>query len=302
MADEFAPDRRTRFNVLALLALIIAIAALVVALRNSNTPTVARDGATAQQSTLQRVNTTRVLRVGYEGYPPYTVIDPQTQAVSGYSVDVATAIATEAEWKVQWVKTTPDTKVADLAADKFDVMVEPIFRTIPRATRASFTRPYSYFGYAAGVVRKGDTRFRSMADLNRPGIKVVVRLGYTDQTYAEQHLPQAQIVKLNASDISQVFNEVLAGRADIALADLEQVKAFASTHAGSVDTLFTDPPPAAVPAGFMLRQGDFAFYNFLNSAIDYLESNGVFDDLDRKYKVTALREKRALASPVITTQ
>ena len=70
------------------------------------------------------------------------------------------------------------------------------------------------------------------------------------------------------------------------------VRSFHAEHKEKVDMLFVDPPPASVPASFMLRQGDFAFANFLNSSLDYLESNGVLDVLDTKYEVSALRERK----------
>lgn len=112
----------------------------------------------------------------------------------------------------------------------------------------------------------------------------------------EQNLPKATVRALKADDITQVFLDVLSGNSDIALADLEQVKAFAKEHSTQVDVLFADPPPASVPAGFMLRQGDFSFYNFLNSALDFLESNGVLDRLDVKYEVSAVRERKSYTS------
>lgn len=199
---------------------------------------------------------------------------------------MAEYIAREAGWKVEWVQTSPDTKIPDLQAGKFDVMTEPIFRTIPRATRVTFSRPYAYFGDAAGIVRKGDTRFKTIADLNKSGVTIVVRQGYTDQTYAADNLPAATTRALKVDDASQLFLEVVTGKADIALADLEQVKAFAAQHANQVETRFTDPAPSYIPAGLMLRQGDFTFYNFMNAAIDYMEANGDLLRLNRKFNIS----------------
>lgn len=66
--------------------------------------------------------------------------------MSGYSVEMASLIADQAGWSLDWVKTTADTKIPDLKAGKFDLMVEPIYRTIARAKEVTFTRPYAYFG------------------------------------------------------------------------------------------------------------------------------------------------------------
>jgi len=290
MASEIVPSpKKFKVNILLYVTFFLAVCGLFLPRGRQDQGTVS--GA---ESALGRIQQSKTLRIGYEGYPPYTIKNPTSDELSGYSVDLASHIAKEAGWSVQWIQTSPDTKVPDMQAGKFDVMVEPIFETIPRAARVSFTRPYAYFGYAAGIVRKGDKRFQKIDDLNKSGVTIAVRSGYTDQSYAEQNLALANKRAMNVTDINQVFLDVLSGNSDIALADVEQVKAFAKAHASQVDALFVDNPPALTPAGFMLKQGDFSFYNFLNAAIDYLESNGILDQLDRKYNVSAFREKRTL--------
>lgn len=274
------PPRRS-LPILSIVALLIAIAGLFLPGDPKSTTVVDQDQA-QEASTLRRVMQTRTLRVGYEGYPPYAMKDPATGKLSGFSVDLAEYIAREADWKVEWIQTSPETKITDLQAGRFDVMTEPIFRTIPRATRVTFSRPYAYFGDAAGIVRKGETRFNVIDDLNKPGVVVAVRQGYTDQTFASDNLPAATIRALKVDDVSQLFLEVITGKADVALSDLEQVKAFVEEHP-DVEARFVDPAPAYIPAGFMLRQGDFEFYNFLNAALDYAESNSVIARLNRKY-------------------
>jgi ABC-type amino acid transport substrate-binding protein len=265
---------------IAVIALIVAIVGLFLP-RMDDRPSV---GTT--KSTLQRIMATQALRVGYEGYPPYTMKDPATGQLTGFSVDLAEYIAREAGWKVEWIQTSPDTKIPDLQAGKFDVMTEPIFRTIPRATRVSFSRPYAYFGDAAGIVRKGDTRFKVIEDLNKSGVTIVVRQGYTDQTYAADNLPAATLRALKVDDASQLFLEVITKKADVALADLEQAKSFAAKHPKEVKVLFADPAPSYIPAGLMLRQGDFTFYNFLNASLDYMEANGDLLRLNRKFGIS----------------
>lgn len=272
----------------AILALVLALVAVVVSVTRS--PTEVRKD---ESSTLQRVTASRTLRVGYEGYPPYTIKNPATGQLTGLSVDLAEYIAREAGWKVQWVQTSPDTKIPDLQAGRFDVMTEPIFQTIPRAMQVTFTRPYAYFGDAAGIVRKGDRRFKAVDDLNKAGVTIVVRQGYTDQTFAADNLPAATLRALKVDDASQLFLEVIAGKADVALADVEQAKAFASAHSTQVDLRFSDPAPAYIPAGLMLKQGDFVFYNFLNAALDYAESNAVLARLNRKYGVSSAKPPSA---------
>lgn len=273
-------------SVLAMVALVLAVLGLFL-------PRPRGDGVSTQNQapTLDAIRHSETLRIGFEGYPPYTIQDPRNSSLSGYSVDLANSIAHEASWKIEWIKTSADTKIPDLKTGKFDVMVEPIFETIARAKEVTFTRPYAFFGYASGIVRKGDNRFPTFDSLNKSNVRVVVRQGYTDESYAQTHLPMAKIRSMKVDDVSLMFVEVIAGNADIALADTSQVKAFQAAHNDQVDMLFTNPPPASVPAGFIVRQGDLAFASFLNASLDYLQSNGILDALDKKYNVTSIRQK-----------
>jgi cyclohexadienyl dehydratase len=281
--EEISRPRNRLATVLAVIALIIALAAVFIQFTRTE-----GQSRSADTGSLLRIAQTHTLRVGYEGYPPYTIKDPATGKLSGVSVDIAEYIAHEANWKVEWVQTSPDTKIPDLQAGRFDVMTEPIFRTISRAERVTFSRPYAYFGDAAAIVRKNDARFNVVDDLNKPGITIAVRQGYTDQSFAADHLPTATLRVLKVDDVSQLFLEVLARKADAALADLEQVRAFAKAHPSEVDTRFTDPAPAYIPAGMMLSQGDFIFYNFLNTSLDYMEANGVLSLINKKYGLSPM--------------
>jgi ABC-type amino acid transport substrate-binding protein len=271
---------------LAVIALIIAAVSLVLQFTRNSSP--GRSDGLVSASALHRIEQTQTLRVGYEGYPPYTTKDPASGKLSGVSVDLAEYIAREAGWKIEWVQTSPDTKIPDLQAGRFDVMTEPIFRTISRATRVTFSRPYAYFGDAAAIVRKGDNRFKIVDDLNKPEIKIAVREGYADQAFAADHLPAETLRVLKVDDVSQLFLEVVAGKADVALADLEQVRAFAHAHSSEVDSRFTDPAPVYIPAGMMLPQGDFIFYNFLNTSLDYMEANGILTFISTKYGLSPM--------------
>ena len=107
-----------------------------------------------EDSVLDKVKRTGELRIGYGGYPPYLKIDPATNEKLGFSVDLVEAIIEN--WNrdidIVWVETTWDRFLLDLQNEKFDMVAEPIFYTVPRAAEIDYSRPYSYFGYAVAVV------------------------------------------------------------------------------------------------------------------------------------------------------
>lgn len=279
------PKKGRRANYFLVATFILAVVALIIALKAPHGAITGTSPVTA----LNRIVTEGTIRIGHEGYPPYVIRDPGSDSVSGYSVDLANFIAGEAGWKIKWVATSPETKIPDLISGRFDVMVEPIFQTIPRATKVAFSRPYAFFGYAAGIVKAGENRFATVKDVDQKGVTVVVIQGYTDQAFADRTFSQATVRPITVTDAGQLFAEVVAGRADIALADAQQVAAFAKTQPGRVKALWVENPPASVAAGFMLRHGDLPLMSFLNAAIEYAETNGVLAGLNKRYDIVGVR-------------
>ena len=245
-----------------------------------------------QANTLDKIQREKRLTVGYAGYPPFLRRDPNTGAISGYSVDLLKAITEPLGVELIWRETTWDNMKQDLLLGKFDLMVEPIFYTIPRAAQVAYTRPYAFFGYAVPVVRKGENRFKSILDLNNGKLTLAVTQGVTDQEFAARNLPRAKLKLIPGNDISITLTEVLVGKADAALADVPTVLTFLKAHPNEVEALFLDNPPAITPAGFMVGPGDLEFLNFLNTALMTLEAGGVFDQLETTYALPSFREAK----------
>lgn len=245
-----------------------------------------------KENVLQKMLRTKTLTVGYAGYPPYLKRDPNSGDISGYSVDILNAILIPMDVKVQWKETTWDNMKQDVMTGKFDLMIEPIFMTIPRSAQVGFTRPYAYFGYAAALVRTEETRFSSINDLNDPSITLAITQGVTDQEFAERNLPEAKKKFIPGNDITITLTEVITGKADAALADVPTILEFVKSHPKDVKALFIENPPATTPAAFMTRQDEIEFICFLNNALLYLEANGLFDQLEKKYSLPSFREKK----------
>ncbi len=253
-------------------------------------------GIAKSENVLQKMLKTKEIIVGYGGYAPYLIREPNTQEISGYSVDILKAILDPLGIKVKWQETTWDNMKQDILLKKFDLMIEPIFMTIPRSAQVGFTIPYAYFGYASVLVRKGETRFKSIEDLNKPNLTLAVTQGVTDQEYVERNLPKAKVKLIPGNDISITLTEVLIGKADAALADVPTILQFLKAHPNDVIALFLNNPPATTPAAFMTRPDEVEFINFLNNALLYLEANGFFDSLERKYDLPSFREKKSWIS------
>ncbi len=238
-------------------------------------------GGVASPKTLQKIQQDGVLKVGYVVYPPTVIKDPNTTELSGHFVDAAKFLAKVMEVKVEFVEATWSTFVGGLQSGQFDLSIAATYRTIPRAMAVAFTRPIIYIGNGA-IVRHGDTRFKSIKDFNKKGIKLAVAQGEASHEYAREHFPNAELTVLSTADLSQPLTEVLAGRADVGLADAWTTSQFAAVHPEAVD-LFAGRPYDLTPAGWAVRQDDVVLLQFVNTALDYMESTGRMREWESNY-------------------
>src|ERR1700690_895871 len=171
--------KQLRANIAMFVALASIVLATLAFLRScgNSRSTIDRAVSASRPGLLDSIRHDRVLRVGYGVYPPYTIEDPNTREVSGFSASVIAEIAKELGCRVEWHRLSWDTMSADLKRGVFDVISDPIFATIPRAPEFSFSEPYAFFPDGIAVVRKDDNRFANFDSLDQLGIKISVGLG-----------------------------------------------------------------------------------------------------------------------------
>lgn len=192
-------------------------------------------------------------------------------------------IGRQSNLKIDFVETTWATFAASLANGSFDVSIVPSYITIQRANAVSFTRPISYLGNSA-IVRSDDTRFKSVFDLDKPGVKVSVLQGEQGDDFARVSLTQATISTLSGGDQNLVYTEVLTGKSDAALGDIASISAFLSKNPG-VKNIASGTPYSVLPVSWAVRYPDQAMRSFFDSAIEYLHGNGVMDSVHKKWNV-----------------
>jgi len=278
---------RTRLNYFAIFLSIVAIATAGIALfagqRRSSTEPI-------RLSVLETMKRTKTIRAGYSGFRPYTIINLATQdsdkRITGFCPDMLREIASRQNppWQIEWHQVTFETLRTDMESGRFDVFADAVYETIPRATDFAFTIPYSYFGVAAGLVRCGDDRFKQFSDLDRPDITIALAEGWTSTEFARQRLSKPKFKLLAvAEDPFVQLQEVIAGRADVALQDVPTILQFARAHPDEVKALWVENPPTMVPGAFMIRQGESDLLEFLNTSIRVLQADGTIARLDKKW-------------------
>jgi len=270
---------------LAMVLAVVAIAVSVAALHRSTLNT----NQTQSESVLTKIQHTGKMEVCYGVYPPAVIKDAKTGALSGHDIDALKLIAQRIGATAEFHEQTFGNMAAALQSGTCDVTTA-FFAQIPRAAVVAFTQPLYFIGESA-LIRKGDTRFNTLDDIDKPGIKVAVANGESGYNYVKEHFKNAQldVIDVESSDLSRFLLEVTAGRADVGIADSETIRLFAAQHPETQD-LFANNPFNINPTNYAVRQGDTDFLNFINTSVQYLETTGEFQALEQKYGAHWLHE------------
>ncbi len=266
---------KSRFGVtgIALVALALSLFSFVNGRSTANV---------AGLDTLAAVQEGRPLRVCYAVWPPAVIKDPVTGKLSGHDIEAVEMIAKQIGATIEYHEETFGNMATAVQTGVCD-MGTSLFVKIPRSAIAAFSRPLFYAGNS-GLVRKGDTRFATIADVNKKGIRVAVATGESGDIYAKEHLTNATIIPIDveSSDLSRFLLEVTSGRADIGIADANTIRLFAAQHPETTD-IFANKPFDVNPNAWPMRLNDIALQNMINGSLEYMESSGVWAELEAKY-------------------
>ena len=175
--------------------------------------------AQLQQDTASRyhhVIKTGVLRIGAPGdYAPFAI--NKNGLLTGADITLGNALASAMGVKAEFVKTTWPNLAADMRNDAFDIALGGISITPERAVLASFSIPYHTGGKTFLCRREDSARFSTAEGVNKPGIRVIVNKGGTNESVALALFPTATIEVF--PDNIGVFKELIAGHADVMLTD-----------------------------------------------------------------------------------
>ena len=120
---------------------------------------------TASGLTLQQVKDAGVLKIGTEGtYKPFSFHEGGTGPLTGFDVEIATAVAGKLGVEAKFEETQWDAIFAGLEAGRFDVIANQVSITPERKAKYLFSTPYTV---STGVIvtKADNTDISSFADL-----------------------------------------------------------------------------------------------------------------------------------------
>jgi cyclohexadienyl dehydratase len=181
----------------------------------------------AAPRSLARARRAGVLRIGTPAdYAPFSV--EGGGRVSGADIGLALRLAASLGLRPVFVRSAWRTLLADFGTDRFDVAVGGISVTPARMAVASFSLPLAHGGKTA-VGRCADRdHLATLAAIDQPAIRVVENAGGTNEAFARDTLHAAPL-RIHP-DNRTVFDELIAGRADVMFTDDTEIALVTHRH------------------------------------------------------------------------
>lgn len=234
----------------------------------------------AAQSRLDDITARGTLRVGLTGdYRPFSQRDSDSGAYTGLDVDMAKDLAEALGVRLEIVPTTWATLLPDLAGGKFDVGMGGISITLQRQRVAFFSQPVMRAGKAAIARCAERDRFMTLAAIDRPGVKVIVNPGGTNERFDRANLHQADIIPF--PDNARIFDELAAGNGDLMITDAVETKLQQKLHPG-LCAIHPDHPFDFGELGYLLPR-DIVLKQFVDQWLHVTMESGTWERLREAY-------------------
>jgi cyclohexadienyl dehydratase len=229
---------------------------------------------------LQRVLDAGTLRVGTTMDTPVFSMRNAAGELEGFDMDALATLGPALGVKIEYVKMTFGSMLGDLAADKFDIAMSGMGRTFDRARVAAFSKPYMRYGKLMMIRRTDKDRFKSLADLDQPGLKIAYNKGGLNETFAKSMFKQATPIAFDSNALATA--DLLAGKVDAQVAD-----STAAIYTARQDTRIVAMDPSnvfnPVYVAILLHREDQTLLNYINIWIDQIGMDGTLAKIRTKW-------------------
>ena len=260
---------RIRHQLLAAWLLLILVAAA------------AAPAAAQQVSRLDQIGQRGILRVGTTGdYKPFSFLNPATNQYEGHDIDAARLLAESLGVKVEFVKTTWPTLLKGLQENEYDIAMTGITRTLARQRVAGLSHPYINVGKSPLIRAADRERFKTLADIDRSGVKIGVNPGGTNQRFVDAAIKQATVLVIEKN--LSIPEKIAAGEVDVMITDNVEAMLVAKQD----PRLFAVDPANTYTKddfGYLLPRDDPAWIHYVNLWVDLAKLKGDFTRLQEKW-------------------
>jgi polar amino acid transport system substrate-binding protein len=222
-------------------------------------------------------DSTKPLVIGMElNYPPFEMTDSAGNP-TGVGVDLAHAFGMYLHRPVQIENMPFEGLIPALKTGRIDLIISSMTATDERRKSIDFSDPYLSTGLS--ILVKKDSPIKSIADVDKPGVIVVLKTGTTSAIYARDHFKNATVLPLEQDTACAL--EVVQGKADAFIYDQMSIYQFAKKNPNTTRGLLEPFQHESWAIG--IRKGNVDLEKQVNEFLaDFKAKNG-FDVLGDKY-------------------
>ena len=237
----------------------------------------------APQTTVERIKQRGKIIVGTTGdYRPLSFCEPETGEYWGFGIEMAREIAGQLDVGIVFTKTSWPTLSADVLASPqlFDLAIGGI--TITDARRETMLMSDGYLANGKTILcRSSETnRFQSLADIDRPEVRVMVNPGGLNEKFANENLTHATIIIHQKNE--EIPSLIAEGEADVMITEITEAPYYVQTDPRLAAPLL-EKPFTHGEIGVLMQKGQEDLLQVVNNVIRRMKSDGSLRRLHEKY-------------------
>lgn len=223
------------------------------------------------------------LLVGTTGdYRPLSFLEPATGEYWGFGIDVVQEIARYIGVGVSFVKTSWPTLSADVQAKPqiMDLAIGGI--TITDARKETMLMSEGYLANGKTILCRADEadRYQSLADIDKPEVRVMVNPGGLNEKFANEHLTHATIIVHQKNE--EIPSLIAEGQADVMITEITEAPYYVKSDTRLAAPLL-DRPFTHGRIGVLMPKGQNDLLQMVNNAIQQMKTDGTLRRLHEKY-------------------
>ena len=242
------------------------------------------DNATeiVNQPTISRIQERGMLLVGTTGdYRPLSFREDDG-TYWGFGIEVAGEIAKRLGVGLQFVPTSWPTLSADVQAEPqtFDLAIGGI--TITDARRETMLMSDGYLANGKTILCRAEdaNRYKSLADIDKPEVRVMVNPGGLNEKFANANLTHAAIIVHQKNE--EIPKLIAEGKADVMITEITEAPFYVQTDPRLAAPLINEPFTHG-EIGVLMRKGQEDLLQLVNDVIRQMKSDGSLRLLHEKY-------------------
>ena len=212
----------------------------------------------------------------------------------GFGIEVAREIANSLGVKISFVKTSWPTLTADVLTvpQIFDLAMGGI--TITDARRETMLMSEGYLANGKTILCRASEsdRFKSLADIDQPEVRVMVNPGGLNEKFAHENLTHATIIVHPKNE--EIPSRIAEGEADVMITEITEAPYYVQTDSRLAAPLLNEPFTHG-EIGVLMQKGQEDLLQMVNNVIRKMKDNGTLRQLHEKYGLVYAYPTNALS-------